>query len=148
MQLIAEAYDLLKNVGGFNNAQLKDIFLEWNKGELKSFLIEITTLVINFPDPENPSRSLVDMILDKAGQKGTGKWTTQTALDLGIPIPTITAAVDARGISSMKEERVPASKVLTGPHPRFSREIKSSLSMTCGRLSIAARSARTPRALP
>lgn len=118
MQLIAEAYDLLKNVGGFNNAQLKDIFLEWNKGELKSFLIEITTLVINFPDPENPSRSLVDMILDKAGQKGTGKWTTQTALDLGIPIPTITAAVDARGISSMKEERVQASKALTGPSPK------------------------------
>ena len=119
MQLIAEAYDLLKNVGGFNNSQLKDIFLEWNKGELKSFLIEITTLVINFPDPDNSSRSLVDMILDKAGQKGTGKWTTQTALDLGIPIPTITAAVDARGISSMKDERVQASKALTGPTPKL-----------------------------
>ena len=119
MQLIAEAYDLLKNVGGFNNSQLKDVFLEWNKGELKSFLIEITTLVINFPDPDNASRSLVDMILDKAGQKGTGKWTTQTALDLGIPIPTITAAVDARGISSMKDERVQASKALTGPAPKL-----------------------------
>jgi 6-phosphogluconate dehydrogenase len=117
MQLIAEAYDLLKNVGGYNNQQLKDIFLEWNKGELKSFLIEITTLVIDFPDPDNSSRSLVDVILDKAGQKGTGKWTTQTALDLGIPIPTITAAVDARGISSMKEERVQASKLLSGPKP-------------------------------
>ena len=117
MQLIAEAYDLLKNVGGFSNRQLKDIFLEWNQGELKSFLIEITAKVIDFPDPENPSRSLVDMILDKAGQKGTGKWTTQTALDLGIPIPTITAAVDARGISSMKDERVAASKSLTGPRP-------------------------------
>ena len=118
MQLIAEAYDLLKNVGGLDNKQLLDVFLEWNQGELKSFLIEITTKVINFPDPENPSRSLVDMILDKAGQKGTGKWTTQTALDLGIPIPTITAAVDARGISSMKNERVAASKVLTGPKPQ------------------------------
>jgi len=118
MQLIAEAYDLLKNVGGFNNRQLKDIFLEWNEGELKSFLIEITTKVIDFPDPENPSRSLVDMILDKAGQKGTGKWTTQTALDLGIPIPTITAAVDARGISAIKQERVEASKVLAGPRPQ------------------------------
>ena len=118
MQLIAEAYDLLKNVGGFGNAQLKDIFLEWNQSELKSFLIEITTLVINFPDPDNSSRSLVDMILDKAGQKGTGKWTTQTALDLGVPIPTITAAVDARGISSMKDERAAASKVLTGPSPQ------------------------------
>ena len=117
MQLIAEAYDLMKNVGGLNNKQLKDVFLEWNQGELKSFLIEITTLVIDFPDPDNSSRSLVDMILDKAGQKGTGKWTTQTALDLGIPIPTITAAVDARGISSMKDERVQASKSLTGPSP-------------------------------
>ena len=117
MQLIAEAYDLLKHVGGFNNRQLKDIFLEWNQGELKSFLIEITAKVIDFPDPENRSRFLVDMILDKAGQKGTGKWTTQTALDLGIPIPTITAAVDARGISSMKDERVNAAKSLTGPKP-------------------------------
>jgi 6-phosphogluconate dehydrogenase len=117
MQLIAEAYDLLKNLGGLSNQQLKDTFLDWNNGELKSFLIDITTLVINFPDPENPSRSLVDMILDKAGQKGTGKWTTQTALDLGIPIPTITAAVDARIISSMKDQRVAASKELSGPKP-------------------------------
>jgi 6-phosphogluconate dehydrogenase len=117
MQLIAEAYDLLKHIGGLNNKQLKDVFLEWNEGELKSFLIEITTKVIDFADPENPSRSLVDMILDKAGQKGTGKWTTQTALDLGIPIPTITAAVDARGISAMKDERVQASKALSGPRP-------------------------------
>ena len=118
MQLIAEAYDLLKNVGGFNNRQLKDVFLEWNEGELKSFLIEITAKVIDFADPENPSRFLIDMILDKAGQKGTGKWTTQTALDLGVPIPTITAAVDARGISAMKEERVQASKLLSGPRPQ------------------------------
>ena len=118
MQLIAEAYDLLKHIGGLNNKQLKDVFLEWNQGELKSFLIEITTKVIDFPDPENPSRALVDVILDKAGQKGTGKWTTQTALDLGIPIPTITAAVDARGISAMKDERMRASKVLSGPAPQ------------------------------
>ena len=117
MQLIAEAYDLLKHVGGFNNRQLKDIFLEWNEGELKSFLIEITTKVIDFADPKNPSKSLVDEILDKAGQKGTGKWTTQTALDLGIPIPTITAAVDARAISSIKDERVKASAFLAGPKP-------------------------------
>jgi len=117
MQLIAEAYDLLKNIGGLSNRQLKETFLEWNEGELKSFLIEITTKVIDFPDPGNSSRSLVDMILDKAGQKGTGKWTTQTALDLGIPIPTITAAVDARGISSVKDERIAASKSLAGPKP-------------------------------
>ena len=117
MQLIAEAYDLLKHIGGFNNRQLKDIFLEWNESELKSFLIEITAKVIDFPDPDNASRSLVDMILDKAGQKGTGKWTTQTALDLGIPIPTITAAVDARGISALKDERMQAAKSLSGPKP-------------------------------
>ncbi len=117
MQLIAEAYDLLKNVGGLSNAQLKDVFTEWNGGELKSFLIEITTKVIAFPDPDDSRRSLVDMILDKAGQKGTGKWTTQSALDLGVPIPTITAAVDARGLSSLKDERIKASHVLTGPKP-------------------------------
>src|SRR5579864_3498761 len=117
MQLIAEAYDLLKNIGGLSNKQLKDTFLNWNESELKSFLIEITAKVIDFPDPQNPSRSLIDMIQDQAGQKGTGKWTTQTALDLGIPIPTITAAVDARGISALKDERVAASKLLLGPRP-------------------------------
>ena len=117
MQLIAEAYDLLKNIGGLDNHRLKQTFLQWNDSELKSFLIEITAKVIDFPDPENPSRSLIDMIQDQAGQKGTGKWTTQTALDLGIPIPTITAAVDARGISAIKDERVAASKFLSGPKP-------------------------------
>jgi 6-phosphogluconate dehydrogenase len=117
MQLIAEAYDLMKNVAGLNNRQLKDVFNTWNQGELKSFLIEITAQVIDFPDPDNGSRFLVDMILDKAGQKGTGKWTTQTALDLGVPIPTITAAVDARGISALKQERVNAAKLLSGPTP-------------------------------
>jgi 6-phosphogluconate dehydrogenase len=117
MQLIAEAYDLMKNVAGLNNRQLKEVFNTWNQGELKSFLIEITAQVIDFPDPDNGSRSLVDMILDKAGQKGTGKWTTQSALDLGVPIPTITAAVDARGISALKTERLNAAKVLSGPTP-------------------------------
>jgi 6-phosphogluconate dehydrogenase len=117
MQLIAEAYDLLKNVAGLNNRQLKEVFTEWNGGELKSFLIEITARVIDFPDPDGPSRSLVDMILDKAGQKGTGKWTTQSALDIAVPIPTITAAVDARGISALKDERVKASRLLGGPKP-------------------------------
>ena len=105
MQLIAEAYDLMKNVAGLDNRQLKDVFNTWNQGELKSFLIEITAQVIDFADPDDSSRFLVDMILDKAGQKGTGKWTTQTALDLGVPIPTITAAVDARGISAQTGAR-------------------------------------------
>jgi len=117
MQLIAEAYDLLKNVAGLNNHQLKEVFTEWNGGELKSFLIEITARVIDFPDPDSPTRDLIDMILDKAGQKGTGKWTTQSALDLAVPIPTITAAVDARGISALKDERVKAAKLLAGPKP-------------------------------
>jgi 6-phosphogluconate dehydrogenase len=117
MQLIAEAYDLLKRIGGLDNKQLKDVFLEWNNGPLKSFLIEITTKVIDKMDPNGTGKYLIDLILDKAGQKGTGKWTTQTALDLGIPIPTITAAVDARGISALKDQRVKASKILAGPKP-------------------------------
>jgi 6-phosphogluconate dehydrogenase len=115
MQLIAEAYDLLKNVAGLDNKRLKQVFEQWNEGELKSFLIEITSQVIDFADPSGSGKPLVEMILDKAGQKGTGKWTTQSALDLGVPIPTITAAVDARGLSSLKDQRVAASKVLSGP---------------------------------
>jgi len=121
MQLIAEAYDLLKNVGGLDNKQMKEVFLSWNNGVLKSFLIEITAKVIDFMDPNGTGKYLVEMILDKAGQKGTGKWTTQNALDLGIPIPTITAAVDARGISSIKEQRVAASKMLAGPQPKVQK---------------------------
>jgi 6-phosphogluconate dehydrogenase len=97
---------------------LKETFLEWNQGVLKSFLIEITTKVIDFKDPDGTGKDLVDLILDKAGQKGTGRWTTQTALDLGVAIPTITAAVDARGISSLKDQRVNASKQLSGPMPK------------------------------
>ncbi len=117
MQLIAEAYDLLKNVGGLSNQQLFDVFSEWNDGVLKSFLIEITTKVINFPDPDDAGRQLVDMILDRAGAKGTGKWTTQTALDLAVAVPTITAAVDARTISGLIDERKTASRYLGGPAP-------------------------------
>ncbi|HZZ42545.1 MAG TPA: NADP-dependent phosphogluconate dehydrogenase [Tepidisphaeraceae bacterium] len=118
MQLIAEAYDLLKNVAGLNNQQLKDVFTEWNTGDdLKSFLIEITAKVINFPDPDGSGKPLVEMILDKAGAKGTGKWTNQVALDLGIAIPTIAAAVDGRNISSLKDQRQIAAKQLTGPQP-------------------------------
>jgi 6-phosphogluconate dehydrogenase len=117
MQLIAEAYDLLKNVAGLDNRQIKETFLEWNNGVLKSFLIEITAKVIDFMDPKGTGKYLVEMILDKAGQKGTGKWTTQTALDLGVAIPTITSAVDARGISALKDQRVKASTQLAGPQP-------------------------------
>src|SRR3954454_1173073 len=90
MQLIAEAYDLLKNVGGLNNQQLYDTFAEWNKGELQSFLIEITQKFINFADPEGKG-PLVEQIRDVVGMKGTGTWTIQAALNLLTPIPTIAA---------------------------------------------------------
>lgn len=128
MQLIAEAYDLLKHVGGLSNTQLKEVFHEWNNTELKSFLIEITTRVIDFKDPDGSGKDLIDVILDKAGQKGTGKWTTQTALDLGVPIPTITAAVDARLVSAIKEQRVEASRFLTGPSPKKADNVKQFIS--------------------
>jgi 6-phosphogluconate dehydrogenase len=115
MQLIAEAYDLLRNVAGLDNKAAKAVFEGYNRGELRGFLLEITATVLGAPDPEDANRSLVDVILDAAEQKGTGKWTDQSALDLGVPVPTIAAAVDARMLSARKEERVAASKVLTGP---------------------------------
>jgi 6-phosphogluconate dehydrogenase len=115
MQLIAEAYDLLKNVAGLNNHQLKDVFAEWNTGVLKSFLIEISEKVIDFPDPQSPGRPLVEQILDVVGMKGTGTWTIKSALDLQVPVPTMAAAVDSREISMLKPERLAASKLLSGP---------------------------------
>jgi 6-phosphogluconate dehydrogenase len=118
MELIAEAYDLLKNVGGLNNAQLADVFGEWNKTELQSFLIEITQKVINFPDPKNPKVPLVEEIRDVVGMKGTGTWTIKFALDLLVPVPTMAAAVDSREISMLKAEREAASKILGGPSPK------------------------------
>jgi 6-phosphogluconate dehydrogenase len=114
MQLIAEAYDLLKNVVGLTNAQLAETFTAWNEGDLDSFLIEITRDIFKKKDPEGDGY-LVDKVLDKAAQKGTGKWTSQLALDLGIPATAITEAVFARCLSALKDERVAASKVLHGP---------------------------------
>jgi len=111
MQLIAEAYDILRKVLRIDANELSKIFAEWNRGELESYLIELTSEVLTATDPET-KRPLVDIILDKAGQKGTGKWTAQVALDLAVPIPTIAAAIDARVLSSMKEERVRAAKIL------------------------------------
>ena len=108
MQLIAEAYDLLRHGLGLPEAEVAAIFVEWNRGPLESYLIDVTTQVLGARDPET-GNPLVEMILDKAGQKGTGKWTAQSALDLGVPIPTIAAAIDARTLSSMKDERVSAS---------------------------------------
>jgi len=109
MQLIAEAYDLMRKGLGLGAEEIAGVFAEWNKGPLESFLIELTAKVFTVKDPKT-SKALVDVVLDKAGQKGTGKWTAQVALDLGIAIPTIAAAIDARVISSMKDERVTASK--------------------------------------
>jgi 6-phosphogluconate dehydrogenase len=114
MQLISEAYYILKNVVGLNADELHNVFAEWNKGELDSYLIEITRDIFLQKDPHTGS-PLVELILDKAGQKGTGKWTSQSALDLGVPVPTITAAVFARCMSAYKNERVAASAVLSGP---------------------------------
>ena len=118
MQLIAEAYDLLKNLGGLNNTQLKEVFADWNKGELQSFLIDITEKVINFPDPQNPKQALVEQIRDVVGMKGTGTWTIKSANDLIVPVPTMAAAVDSRELSMIKDERVAASKSLGGPQPK------------------------------
>ncbi len=123
MQLIAEAYDLLKNVAGLKNEQLHQVFTEWNKtDELNSFLIEITADIFKYIDPET-NQPLVELILDAAAQKGTGRWTVQSALELGIGIPTMFAAVNGRIMSSIKSERVAASAVLSGPEGRFTGDI-------------------------
>lgn len=114
MQLIAESYHLLRNVVGLSNEETAEVFREWNEGELDSFLIEITADALTKKDPET-GQPMVDIILDRAGNKGTGKWTSQSALDLGIPLPLITESVFARYISALKEERVEASKVLPAP---------------------------------
>lgn len=111
MQLLAEAYDILKQVGGLNNKELQKTFEDYNNGRLQSFLVEITASI--FKQKDDVGRGmLIDKILDKAKQKGTGKWTSQNAMDFGIPMPTIDAAVTMRGISSQKQERVAASKKL------------------------------------
>ncbi|HET6892649.1 MAG TPA: NADP-dependent phosphogluconate dehydrogenase [Pyrinomonadaceae bacterium] len=115
MQLIAETYDLMRKVMELTADQMAEVFAEWNQGELESYLIEITSKILKVKDGET-GKPLVDLILDKAGQKGTGKWTSQIALDLGVAIPTIDAAITARVISSLKEQRVKASKELSGPN--------------------------------
>jgi 6-phosphogluconate dehydrogenase len=119
MQLIAEAYDLLRKGLGMDATELAGIFAEWNHGSLESYLIDITAQILGVTD-EKTGMPLVDSVLDRAGQKGTGKWTVQIALDLGVPIPTIAAALDARILSSMKEERVAASEQYHRPSPRYS----------------------------
>ncbi|MEE8396265.1 MAG: NADP-dependent phosphogluconate dehydrogenase, partial [bacterium] len=116
MQLIAEAYDLLRRLGGLGNAELADVFSEWNGGELESFLIEITARIFRQPDDLGKGE-LLDTIKDSASMKGTGKWTVQDAMDEGVAIPTITAAVDARLISAIRDERQKAADLLPAPEP-------------------------------
>ncbi|MGM0889164.1 MAG: NADP-dependent phosphogluconate dehydrogenase [Bacillota bacterium] len=117
MQLISEAYFIMKQVLGLSAQELHEVFAEWNKGELDSYLIEITADIFTKVDKET-GKPLVDLILDTAGQKGTGKWTSQSALDLGVSLPIVTESVFARFISALKEERVKASKLLKGPEEK------------------------------
>lgn len=114
MQLISEAYFIMKQALGMNEAEMHEVFASWNEGDLDSYLIQITSEILEKIDPET-QQPVVELILDKAGQKGTGKWTSQSALDLGVPASTIAEAVFARCISAVKEERVAAAKELRGP---------------------------------
>ncbi len=121
MQLITEAYAILKDVLGLKPDELHKVFAEWNKGDLDSFLIDLTSKIFLRKDEGSDTEYLVDKILDKAGQKGTGKWTIMSALDLGVVVSTINAAVEARTTSSMKDQRVKASKILSGPDQKAVR---------------------------
>jgi len=118
MQLISEAYQLLKTTLGLTNEELAKVFLEWNKGDLDSYLIEITAEIFQKKDEEG--KYVLDYIVDAAGQKGTGKWTVEAALDFGMPVTLIGEAVFARCLSSLKDERIHSSKILAGPNAKFS----------------------------
>jgi 6-phosphogluconate dehydrogenase len=123
LELIAETYGILKNVLGLSTAEIRDIFAAWSDSDLNSFLLEITALVLAKIDPET-GQPLVELILDEAEQKGTGKWTAQDAMDLGVAIPTLASAVEARILSSQKQDRVAASEILRGPARRFAGDRK------------------------
>jgi 6-phosphogluconate dehydrogenase len=123
MQLICEAYDMLRRLVGMSASEMHDVFAEWNRGELDSYLIEITRDILGYKDADG--QPLVDKILDTAGQKGTGKWTGIEALELGIPLTLIGEAVFSRCLSAIKEERVAASQVLSGPTPKFAGDRKA-----------------------
>jgi 6-phosphogluconate dehydrogenase len=123
MQLICEAYDMLRRLVGMSASEMHEVFAEWNRGELDSYLIEITRDILAYKDTDG--QPLVDKILDTAGQKGTGKWTGIEALELGIPLTLIGEAVFSRCLSAIKEERVAASQVLSGPTPRFAGDRKT-----------------------
>ncbi len=123
MQLICEAYQIMKDLLGMSADEMHEVFAEWNQAELNSYLIEITRDILAYKDEDGSP--LVDKILDTAGQKGTGKWTGVIALDLGIPLTLISEAVFARCLSSQKDERVQASKVISGPAPKFEGDKKA-----------------------
>ncbi len=118
MQMICEAYDLMQNVLGMTPSEIGKVFGRWNEGLLDSFLIEITADILQQADPET-DKPFVDIVLDTAGQKGTGKWTSVNALDMGVPAPTVAEAVFARCLSAVKDERVAASNILEGPGLEF-----------------------------
>ena len=122
---LLQAYDFMKRGLGMSNKEMGDVFAEWNKGVLDSFLIEITRDIMYFNDDDG--KALVEKILDSAGQKGTGKWTAINALDMGQPVTLIGEAVFARCLSSLKAERGRASKILEGPKPNFSGDKKEIL---------------------
>ena len=123
MQLICEAYEILRSLLGMSAGEMGDVFEQWNKGELNSYLIQITADILRQRDAKQPGKYLVDCVLDAAGQKGTGKWTAVSALDLGVPANAIAEAVFARCMSALKEQRVAAAGVLDGPDvPRFQGE--------------------------
>jgi 6-phosphogluconate dehydrogenase len=126
MQMICEAYHLMITVVGLKPSEIGDIFNDWNKGELDSFLIEITGDILKQNDPRS-NKPFVDIVLDAAGQKGTGKWTSVNALDMGVPAPTVSEAVFARCLSAVKEERVSAAQILSGPEPKISSTEKTEL---------------------
>jgi 6-phosphogluconate dehydrogenase len=125
MQLICESYQIMKDLLGMSADEMHQVFAEWNRGDLDSYLVEITRDILGTKDKDGAP--LVDKILDTAGQKGTGKWTSVTALDLGIPLTLISEAVFARILSAMKDERVNASKILRGPKPSFTGDKKAFL---------------------
>ena len=125
MQLICEAYQIMKEYLGMSADEMHEVFKEWNEGELDSYLIEITRDILGFRDEDG--EPIVEKILDTAGQKGTGKWTAVAALDLGIPLTLIGEAVFARCLSAVKDERVEASKILSGPEPKFEGDQKAFL---------------------
>jgi len=123
MQMICETYQMMKEGLGMTNQEMHEVFAEWNQGELDSYLIEITRDILGYKDEDG--NEVIDLILDTAGQKGTGKWTAIAALDQGQPLTLIGEAVFARCLSALKEERVAASKVLTGPTPKFTGDKKT-----------------------